>query len=202
VAGRFTLRLLDADVAPLDFTSAAKTFSKYVDEVVELADKTRKDTEEFNAFVAENRFAQVNDPTVPFVAPAPKDEVPHLNFAPLLNARDRLNESAKAHADAAKPVVSGEKAMSSDALAQLDAILATAEQELLAVDGGLPRRPWYRHLIYAPGFYTGYGVKTLPGVREGIEERHWDEAQQQIDAAAAALGRYADAADAATTLLE
>ena len=45
---------------------------------------------------------------------------------------------------------------------------------------GLPRRPWYRHAIYAPGFYTGYGVKTVPGVREAIEERKWDEAREQI----------------------
>ena len=45
---------------------------------------------------------------------------------------------------------------------------------------GLPRRAWYKHCLYAPGFYTGYGVKTMPGVREAIEQRNWKEAQEQI----------------------
>ncbi len=202
VAGRFTLRLLDADVTPLDFQSAAATYSKYVDEVVQLADKSREETDEFNKFIAEGRFAQVVDPADPIIAPKPKDEVPHLNFAPLLNARDRLDAAAKDYATAMKPVLAGEKTLDPKQLAALDEILNQAEQELLAEKNGLPRRPWYRHLIYAPGFYTGYGVKTLPGVREGIEERHWTEAQEQIEAAAEALGRFADAADAATATIK
>jgi len=193
VAGRITLRLLDADVAPFDFTSAAATLSKYVDEVVKLADTTRDETEEFNKFLAEGRFAQVNDPALPFVAPKVKDAMPHLNFAPLLNSRDRLNGVAKEYAAAMKPVLSGEKTLDAKQLAALGKILRQAEHTLLAEKGGLPRRPWYRHLIYAPGFYTGYGVKTLPGVREGIEERQWGEAQEQIEAAAEALDRFADA---------
>jgi N-acetylated-alpha-linked acidic dipeptidase len=197
VAGRLSLRLLDADVVPLDFTSASATFSKYVDEVVELEGKKREETEEFNKYLAEGRFAQVNDPRLPFVAPKPKDAVPHLNFAPLLNARDRLAAAAKDYATAVKPLLAGETSLDAKQAAKLDHILNQAEQALLARKGGLPRRPWYRHLIYAPGFYTGYGVKTLPGVREGIEERQWDEAQQQIEAAAAAIGRFADAAEAA-----
>ncbi len=202
VAGRITLRLLDADVSPFDFTSASATLSKYVDEVVELADKTREESEEFNKYLAEGRFAQANDPALPFVAPKAKDAVPHLNFAPLLNARDRLAQAAKDYAAAVKPVLAGEKALDAKQLAALDKILNQAEQTLLAPKGGLPRRPWYRHLIYAPGFYTGYGVKTLPGVREAIEERKWTEAQEQIEAATAALRRFADAADAATAEIE
>jgi N-acetylated-alpha-linked acidic dipeptidase len=64
-------------------------------------------------------------------------------------------------------------------LDKLNAILYRAEQKLL-YEKGLPRRPWYKHQIYAPGFYTGYGVKTLPGIREGIEEGNWFEAQERI----------------------
>ncbi len=64
-----------------------------------------------------------------------------------------------------------------------------AERSLLQ-EKGLPRRPWYKHQIYAPGFYTGYGVKTLPGVREGIEQRNWTETQAYIDILAKTLENY------------
>lgn len=202
VAGRFTLRMLDADVIPMDFTSAAKTFSTYVDEVVELADKTRKDTEEFNAYLEEGRFAQVVDPSDPLVEPKPKDAVPHLNFAPLLNARERLDAVATVYATTVKPVLSGERALTAEQNAKLAEILIGAERELLAQKDGLPRRPWYKHLVYAPGYYTGYGVKTLPGVREGIEERQWTEAQEQIDRTAAALDRFSDAIAEATDAID
>lgn len=200
VVGRFTLRLLDADVVPFDFQRTAATFSHYVDEVVKLADKMREDTELFNKLVAENRFAHAADPDLPFVAPKPKDEAPHLNFAPLLNARDALIEAAKAYADALTPVLAGERQLSSEQIAALDRAVYRAEQELIAKDG-LPRRPWYRHLVYAPGFYTGYGVKTLPGVREGIEERHWGEAQEQIELTADAFNRFSESILAATKLV-
>jgi N-acetylated-alpha-linked acidic dipeptidase len=83
----------------------------------------------------------------------------------------------------------------------LDLLLYRSER-CLTREAGLPRRPWYRHLIYAPGFYTGYGVKTLPGIREAIEERKWDEAAAQIEAAAQALERYAAQLDRATELLK
>ena len=85
-------------------------------------------------------------------------------------------------------------AKSHPAGARADAVnqaLYKAEQQLLS-DNGLPRRPWYRHTIYAPGFYTGYGVKTLPGIREAIEQRNWKEAQEQIEIDAAVLNKFAD----------
>jgi N-acetylated-alpha-linked acidic dipeptidase len=67
---------------------------------------------------------------------------------------------------------------------------------------GLPRRPWFKHMIYAPGFYTGYGVKTLPGIREGLEERKWEEVNLFIGEVSAALDRVADEVDAAASLLK
>jgi N-acetylated-alpha-linked acidic dipeptidase len=66
---------------------------------------------------------------------------------------------------------------------------------------GLPGREWYKHLIYAPGLYTGYGVKTIPGVREAIEQNHWDEANQYVVFTATALAAYCDRLDKATVLL-
>ena len=69
--------------------------------------------------------------------------------------------------------------------------MAHAEQQLLLTDG-LPRRSWYKHSLYAPGFYTGYGVKTLPGIREAIEQRNWKEAQDEINLTAQAISKLAD----------
>ena len=101
-----------------------------------------------------------------------------MNFAPLFNARTRLAASAKAYDQALEFVTKGERTLQPSELAAVDRVLIQAEQTLTSSEG-LPRRPWFRHQIYVPGFYTGYGVKTLPGVREGIEERKWSEAQAQ-----------------------
>ena len=71
----------------------------------------------------------------------------------------------------------------------------------MTIDSGLPRRSWYKHLVYAPGFYTGYGVKTLPGVREAIEGRNWMEAEEQIGVAALMMERVTDQVNKAVGLL-
>ena len=81
------------------------------------------------------------------------------------------------------------------------AVVQQAEDaRALTREEGLPRRPWFRHHIYAPGFYTGYGVKTLPGVREAVEERYWEEAAEQIDLLADVLESVADQIDAAAAV--
>jgi N-acetylated-alpha-linked acidic dipeptidase len=85
-------------------------------------------------------------------------------------------------------------------LNRLNELLFQAEQKLLSPNG-LPRRPWYKHTIYAPGFYTGYGVKTLPGVREAIEQRNWKEAQEQIGIVAKAITEYTQQVEAANKIL-
>jgi N-acetylated-alpha-linked acidic dipeptidase len=83
---------------------------------------------------------------------------------------------------------------------QLDQLLQGLEQTLTS-DDGLPERPWFKHLIYAPGNYTGYSAKTMPGVREAIEAMHWDEAGQYIAITARALEAYCQRLDAATKVL-
>jgi len=75
-------------------------------------------------------------------------------------------------------------------------------ERLMTNDDGLPRRPWFRHQVYAPGFYTGYGVKTLPGIREAIEQRNWDEATEQIELVAEMLMRVSGALERAVRILE
>ena len=125
--------------------------------------------------------------------------MPYLNFAPLRNGARRLTDAAAAY-DAALDAALEEGAIPNETRRELNRLLTLAERWLTR-DGGLPRRSWFRHQIYAPGFYTGYGVKTLPGVREAIEQRAWEEASQQTGHAAAALEALAVELERATALL-
>ncbi|HVR42022.1 MAG TPA: M28 family metallopeptidase [Thermoanaerobaculia bacterium] len=199
VAGRVTLRFAEADVLPFRFSNFTETAGGYVDEVHELADSMRKETEERNRNIREGVLEAVADPKEPWVAPTPKDPVPHLELAALANAAAAAKQSAERYdAAAARAVASG---IAANRAARVNAIVSGAEAALTS-DEGLPRRPWFRHQIYAPGFYTGYGVKTLPGVREAIEERKWAEAEREAKDIAAALQRFASTLDRASEVLE
>jgi len=172
-AGHAILRMADADLLPFDFRNLESTIDKYVTEVAELTDKMRENTAMENQLIAANDYTLAADPTKHELPPAAKGEVPKLDFQPLKKALDSLKKSAD------KLAASWSAASQTDANNdRLNKLLYHAEQLLLS--DGLPRRPWYRHIIYAPGFYTGYGVKTLPGIREAIEQRNWAEAQEQI----------------------
>ena len=165
-AGRMVLRMADADVLPFEFTNFADTVGNYVKEVVTLADTMRDDTAQMNKMIADGSLKAAQDPTQTFIVPQPKPEVPYLNFAPLENALAKLQTSAKDYQTATK-----NKTFAPAKENQINKILMNAEQSLLS-EKGLPRRSWFKHQIYAPGFYTGYGVKTLPAVREAIEQRN------------------------------
>ncbi len=195
-AGRIVLRLADADVLPFEFGPSAEAIASYAKEVAALADETRQETERRNRLIREGRFEAAADPKETFVAPKPQTPVPPLDFAALRRAVDRLSRSAKEH-DAARP---GAARLSLEAKKALDVVLLKSERALTR-DEGLPRRPWFKHSIYAPGLYTGYGVKTLPGIREAIEERKWDEAAAQIEGTARVIERYAAEIERATRLL-
>jgi N-acetylated-alpha-linked acidic dipeptidase len=172
-AGHAVLRMADADLLPFDFRNLQTTIEKYVTEVTELTDKMREATTIENQLITANDYALAADPTKHEILPRAKGEVPKLDFSYLKSALDSLRKSAdKLAANAPLTLQKG------DDRDKLNKLLFRAEQQLLT--DGLPRRPWYRHTIYAPGFYTGYGVKTLPGIREAIEQRNWTEAQQQI----------------------
>ena len=79
--------------------------------------------------------------------------------------------------------------------------LARQTEQTLAVDAGLPGRDWYKHLIYAPGRYTGYDPKTLPGVREAIEEERWADVDRYSVLTGAALDAYASKLDEGVRLI-
>jgi N-acetylated-alpha-linked acidic dipeptidase len=198
-AGRATLRLANADVIPLRFGNFADNVRKYLGEVQELANTMRTETERHNRLVDEGAFDLAADPTETYVAPGKKEAVPFLNFAPLENAVARLERSS-AHYDEMLSVMMAKGGVDAPSRARLNDILQGMEQRMTQEDG-LPRRPWFRHMIYAPGFWTGYGVKTLPGVREGLEEREWGEVRHYVDEISAALDRVSDGLDEAAGVL-
>ena len=195
VCGHTVLRLANADTLPFEFTNFADTVNMYANEVIKLADTMRDETRSANEIIANGMLAAVQDPTQKFVMPIPKVPVPFLNFAPLQNAVARLTVSAK---EFQKTSVG--KTISPDARRQLDLALMNTERSMTG--SGLPRRDWFRHEIYAPGFYTGYGVKTLPGIREAIEQRNWKEASDEISVVARTIENAADAIDRAAQTLK
>jgi N-acetylated-alpha-linked acidic dipeptidase len=202
-AGTAVMRLADASLLPYDFGDFSDTVRRYVGEVEKLARDEREQIIERNRRIDEGLFAAINNPRESLLPP-PKQEVPpYLNFAPLENGLAALQRSSEEYARALASEGPGAAGRESRArVREVNAKLIAVERALTLPDG-LPNRPWFQHQIYAPGFYTGYGVKTLPGVRESIEQKQWKLADEQIvrvgkvlenageaiEGAAAALGR-------------
>jgi N-acetylated-alpha-linked acidic dipeptidase len=191
VCGHAVLRMADADTLPFEFMNFAETVGQYADQVSQLANSMRDDTKSMNQMISSGMLQAAQDPKQVFITPKPKDDVPALDFGPLEKAVRKLQDSAK---DYQKD--SSGKQISPAKQKQLDEILYKAERVLLRNEG-LPRRDWFKHQIYAPGFYTGYGVKTLPGIREAIEQRNWKEAAEQIPIIAKIIENFADEIDKA-----
>jgi N-acetylated-alpha-linked acidic dipeptidase len=198
--GTMVMRFADADVLPYDFSDFADTIHHYTDELKKLLKDRQEEVRNRNQDLDNGVYAAISDPRRPTVAPKKEEVPPFINFAPLDNAQSSLDRSAERYMKAAKAFASA-TAGSPQNLQPLNDGLMLAERKLTNPDG-LPRRPWYQHLIYAPGFYTGYGAKTLPGVREGIEEKRYAEAEKEIQRVSKALNDYAEAIDAAAASLE
>ena len=198
-AGRALLRLAEADVLPFEFENFSETVKRYVHEIVSLTDEMRAQTQYTNQLLAAGDYNLAADPTKTYVSPTLLDPVPHLNFAPLHNALTKLTINAKAYGAASAPQTL-ERLSVGDQRA-VDGVLIGTERALTRSEG-LPGRPWFKHQVYAPGFYTGYGVKTIPGVREAIEQRDWTLATTQIALAAGTLVDLADQIGKATAILQ
>jgi N-acetylated-alpha-linked acidic dipeptidase len=159
--GMALLRMLDAPLLPFSFSDAARTYGEYVDEIEELAAKE----------LGEDR----------------------LDLRAVRSAVNRLAAAGEAF-DAAAEVVTnrGSRWMDGkrDELQSVNREIFLAERDLGNPEG-LPRREWFRHSIYAPGFYTGYGVKTMPGIREAVEQGDLTEAAQQAVMVTNAINRMA-----------
>ncbi len=192
-AGTMVMRMADADILPYQFTDLADTVHLYITQLKTLATDKRDETKERNLEISDGVYKALYDPKKHMVPPPVEPVPPYLNFAPLDQASDDLTDAAKSF-DQAFAAAGG------TAPPELNPDLITSER-LLTDERGLPNRPWFQHLLYAPGFYTGYGVKTMPGVREAIEQKKWSEADEQITRVAAALEREASLLKQATKLL-
>jgi N-acetylated-alpha-linked acidic dipeptidase len=192
-AGTAVIRLADAELLPFQFGDFADTVRTYVDDLKKLATDQRAQIEEQNLEIEEGVFAASADPRKTFVPPSKQPLPPRLNFAPLENGLDLLLSSAQKY-DAAR-----QKSRAAN-FRTVNAMLIESERKLTD-SAGLPGRPWFRHMIYAPGFYTGYGVKTIPGVREAIEQKRWQEADEQILRVGKILTAEADLLDEAARSL-
>ena len=175
---------------------------RYAEEVEKLATDERNKIVEQNKELEEGDQVAVADPTKTYVPPAREAVPPYLNFAPLKNAVDALAHSSERYQHAfTQAEQNGGAALAKGSLTAVNAKLIQSERALTA-EQGLPNRPWFKHQIYAPGFYTGYGVKTLPGIREAIEQKKWQEADTEILVVANTLQNEVTVIDAATAELE
>jgi len=186
--GRAALRLAEADVLPFDFRNLHTTIKGYITELISNLDQMREKVKVENELIAKKAYLIAADPTEGLKTPTTESEVPFIDFSLILNALSNL-EKAASHLEQAKASADVNK------INNLNAKIFAAEQQLLS-SNGLPRRPWFKHTIYAPGFYTGYGVKTIPGVREAIEQKNWSEAKEQINQVAAAIEKLSSYLDA------
>lgn len=182
--GTLVLRFAQADLLPYDFASLADTLHVYEGELKDLLEKRRREAAERKAELDLHAFALTSDPRRPLLPPPALETPPYLNFAPIDNAIAELDKAAAEYTKA-RSAATG-KAIGPDRLTAINAELVQAERKLTSPEG-LPRRPWMEHLIYAPGWYTGYDAKTMPGPREAIEERHYGEADAQIVRVAKAI---------------
>src|SRR6202034_4002418 len=180
-AGTMVMRMADADVIPYQFANLAETVHGYVTDLKKLASTAREKTKEENTEISEDVYKAIYDPKKQFVPPTTQPLPPYFNFAPLEQASDDLTRAADEYE---KDVTAAGGTLPPAVNEQL-----IQTERMLIDSAGLPNRPWFENLIYAPGFYTGYGVKTMPGVREAIEQKQWSIVNPQIERVASALER-------------
>ena len=196
-AGRLVISMADSEIPQRHYSDFADVVARYVTEVKALADAKREEAEAQSKVLSDDLFRLTDDPALRSGKPTPLKPVPYFDFAPLDNAVNHLKRSATAYDRILK-----EKGaeFSMPLKAELFDLARKAELSLTA-DVGLPGRSWYKNLIYAPGHYTGYSVKTLPGVREAIEEERWSDVDRYALLTAAALDAYAGVLDKGVQLM-
>ena len=199
--GRSVLRLANAEVLPFEFSGISESIFKYVDNLKELADKMREETNERNLRIKNKEYELNFDSRKKFAAPSSQDPVPYLNFAPLENAAAKLEQSAKNYKSKYDAGITPGKAPNNESLQKLNLILMKTERALTRKEG-LPGRPWWQHQIYAPGVYTGYAAVPLPSISEAIDQRKWKLAEEQIVVVSDTLEKFAGEIDRATETLK
>jgi N-acetylated-alpha-linked acidic dipeptidase len=198
---RVALRLAQSELLPFETGAVADSIALYTKEVEELTDKLRKEAEERNELLDKRAFELAADPKERFVSPPRLDPVPYINFAPLKNGVEQVKAASKKFETAREEAMKNNDGMPDHLRRELDLRIISLERSLSLPDG-LPGRKWFVHAVYAPGFYTGYGVKTLPAVREALELRKWSEAEAQIQIVAKVLEGYATRLDEMTAMVK
>jgi N-acetylated-alpha-linked acidic dipeptidase len=199
VAGRMMLRASQAQLLPARESDFAASVAGYDDELHKLADGMRVKTRELSKLLDDDTYTLTTDPKKPRAPPPRAADVPYLSFAELDNAVARLEQSAKAFDKVYARLEAVDDPGANAAQERVNATLTELEQSLID-SHGLPGREWYQHMVYAPGLRTGYGVKTLPAIREAIEERRWDEANRYMGVVSRALNAYSARLDRAISV--
>jgi N-acetylated-alpha-linked acidic dipeptidase len=195
--GWLVMRAADSEAPIVQAGDFAEAMARDLAELKKLADKKRKEAEVQIAMLSDRSFALSADPTKSHGDPVPLKRVPKIDFTPLDRAVARLKTSAKTYDAAVAAHFAG---LPEAKRAALRGMMDNIDQTL-APEVGLPGRNWYRNLIWAPGRNTGYGVKTLPGVREGIEDENFDNAIRYVGLTADALNAYSARLEEATHVL-
>lgn len=200
-AGHTVLRFANADILPFHYSDMANHIKNYMNQIEDEVNSMREKRKYRKKLFADNAYMLASDPAETYHPLKLKSQVPHLNFAPLENAVAHLNRAASAYDSAFSAQMNENITLSKSELASLNNHLQSISQSLLSKQG-LPNRPWFKNMIYAPGYYTGYGVKTLPGVREAVEQRKWKRANKEIPITAKAINQYAKQVEEAAKLLK
>jgi N-acetylated-alpha-linked acidic dipeptidase len=195
VVGRLVLRAADAPRLPAHYSDFANTVSRYLKDIQKVAAGQRERDRTLADLRREGYFTVAASPQDPIAAPRDRGVTPLIDMLPLENAVDHLERAASA-ADA---MLGRSDSLPAAIQGRINASLAQIDQ-LLIDPAGLPGRPWFKNLVYAPGTLTGYGAKTLPGVREAIEQRRFDDARTFVVRTAKVLEDYANRLDSAVAM--
>jgi N-acetylated-alpha-linked acidic dipeptidase len=181
-AGTIVMRIADAEIMPYSFNELQLTVNEYATSLKSELKQLQMDAATRARLLKSGAYTLANDPKNPVAPPPELPMPPAMDFTALDSALEKLKAAAADYAQASVKA----PMLPADRRKQINDGLAVAERKLVAADG-LPGRPWTKHLIYAPGTYTGYGASTLPGVREALEAGRFDEAKQQLGVLAQAL---------------
>jgi N-acetylated-alpha-linked acidic dipeptidase len=201
MTGTTVMRLADSDVVPFDFTGLDEALGRYMSELKKLAKTEGDEINEQNKELEEGVLAATSDPTKTYVPPVSESPEPTLDFSSMDDAIANVRKSTQRYQAAFTKAQQTDASSASASFEAVNSALMRTERDLLSSEG-LPGRPWYKNILYAPGIFTGYGVKTVPGVREAIEQKNWQQATEEIAIVAGALQKEADAINAAASALE
>ncbi|MFZ0686900.1 MAG: transferrin receptor-like dimerization domain-containing protein [Terriglobales bacterium] len=199
--GTAVMRLADADLIPYEYNAEADTIGQYVKDLEKLLKDKQEEITERNLQLKEGVFTATADPRRTYVPPPTKAIPPFMNFAPLKNGVEAIKKSAEHYQSAFARLQSAGTTLPPQTAAALNAELIQIQRAFLTVKG-LPERPWFKHQVYAPGAYTGYGAKPIAAVREYMDQEKWQEAEAQVPAVGQVLENVATAIGKAADTLE